>query len=286
MNVLKNTSIMIFVGLILGFILPQYGANVKFLLVPLLILMNLFAMKNIDIPNLMEHRKNLIKIIIVAFTIFPVIMILLTFFVSNPDYRGAMYIMAAMPPAVAIIPLTHLLGGKTDITLPAQFFAHIVTLVFTPALIYFFLRETISVYEILKTLVELVIIPFILSRFIKKVKYDFKAETNLILAYTFYVAIAISYNSIITDWFNLIPLFFIIFLSSFVPFGFALWLFRKKEVGMRIVYVLFSMHKNVGLALGFVLLFLPPAAAVVLAINAIIGSFRLWALFHVFPKKS
>ena len=117
------------------------------------------------------------------------------------------------------------------------------------------------------------------------IKHDFKIEINLIIGYTFYVAVAISQAEVISQWKSLIFLSFIVILYKFVPMFIAYFMFRKESLAKRINYVIFSMQKNNGLALGFVILFLPPVAAIVMAVDAIIAAFRTWVLFMLFEKR-
>ena len=285
-KLLKNTQFVIFLGLILGFIIPQFGGSLKAYAIVALLIMNTLSMKDLSFPSLNENKKDVLWLVFVAFTIYPILMILLSEFVVSADYRSAMYVMAAMPPAIAVIPLAYLLKGNLKIALPAQFLAHIVTFVFTPAVIFLFLGRSISLYGIFKTLIQLIVVPFILSRILYKIKlkHDFKIEINLILAYTFYVAVAVSYESIIASWQSLFGLFSIIVLSSFLPLFIGLWVFRDEEISKKIIFVLFSMQKNTGMALGFVLLFLPPAASIVLSVNAVVGAIRNWVVFAIFKQ--
>src|SRR3989344_7486271 len=201
MNFLKRAQVVIFICLILGFLLPQWGVPLKPYIIWALLLMNTLALVKMDMPKFKGNVKNISKQLIIAFTLTPIILIILAQFV-DPTYKGAFYIMAAMPPAVAILPLLYLLKGDLDTGMSVQFLSYLFTFIFTPAIIYIFLREVISLYEIFKILFLLIIIPFILSRIIKKfnIKYDFKIEINLIIGYTFYVAVAISQAEVISQW--------------------------------------------------------------------------------------
>ena len=287
MNFLKRTQIVIFICLILGFLLPQWGVPLKPYIIWALLLMNTLALVKMDMPKFKGNVKNISKQLIIAFTLTPIILIILAQFIQNPAYKGAFYIMAAMPPAVAILPLLYLLKGDLDTGMSVQFLSYLFTFIFTPAIIYIFLREVVSVYEIFKILFLLIIVPFILSRIIRRfnIKHDFKIEINLIIGYTFYVAVAISQAEVISQWKSLIFLTFIVILYKFVPMFIAYFMFRKESLSKRINYVIFSMQKNNGLALGFVILFLPPVAAIVMAVDAMIAAFRTWVLFMLFEKR-
>lgn len=286
MNFLKRTQVVIFICLILGFLLPQWGVPLKPYIIWSLLLMNTLALVKMDMPKFKGNIKNISKQLIITFTLTPIVLIILAQFV-DPIYKGAFYIMAAMPPAVAILPLLYLLKGDLDTGMSVQFLSYLFTFVFTPAIIYIFLKEVVSVYAILKILFQLIIIPFVLSRIIRRfnVKHDFKIEINLIIGYTFYVAVAISQAEVISQWKSLIVLSMFVILYKFVPMFIAYFMFRKESLEKRINYVIFSMQKNNGLALGFVILFLPPVAAIVMAVDAIIAGFRTWVLFMLFEKR-
>ncbi len=287
MNFLKRTQIVIFICLILGFLLPQWGTPLKPYIVWALLVMNTLALIKMEMPKFKGNIKSISKQFIIVFTLTPILLIILAQFV-DPAYKGAFYIMAAMPPAVAILPLIYLLKGDLDTGMSVQFLSYLFTFIFTPAIIYLFLREVVSIFDILKILFQLIIIPFVLSRIIRKfnIKHDFKIEINLIIGYTFYVAVAISQAEVISQWKSLIVLTIFVILYKFIPMFMAYFIFRKESLAKRINYVIFSMQKNNGLALGFVILFMPPVAAIVMAVDAIIAAFRTWVLFMLFEKRS
>ena len=143
MNFLKRAQVVIFICLILGFLLPQWGVPLKPYIIWALLLMNTLALVKMDMPKFKGNVKNISKQLIIAFTLTPIILIILAQFVQNPAYKGAFYIMAAMPPAVAILPLLYLLKGDLDTGMSVQFLSYLFTFIFTPAIIYIFLKEII-----------------------------------------------------------------------------------------------------------------------------------------------
>jgi BASS family bile acid:Na+ symporter len=80
-------------------------------------------------------------------------------------------IIAAAPPGVAIIPFSAMLKGDIDFSISGVFGAHITAMAFAPLILIIFLGNSlIDPVNILIILVELIVIPLIISRFLRHPK--------------------------------------------------------------------------------------------------------------------
>lgn len=93
-------------------------------------------------------------------------------------YYIGMVLLAAAPPGPSVIPFATMLKGNDNFSITGVFGLHLVAMVLTPAFLYIFLGETlINPEAILKIMVQLIVIPLFISRFlrhpmvIKKVEY-------------------------------------------------------------------------------------------------------------------
>jgi BASS family bile acid:Na+ symporter len=74
-------------------------------------------------------------------------------------------ILAAVPPAVAIIPFTYILGGNTVLSLIGVVGCYLAALIVTPLMAHFLIGESFAQpLQLLIILGELVILPLVLSR--------------------------------------------------------------------------------------------------------------------------
>lgn len=86
--------------------------------------------------------------------------------VSEPGFRQGLTILAAVPPAVAVIPFTVLLGGDRVFSLLGTVGAYVTALIITPLVTLLFLDGGLLVYpdRIALIVAELILGPLLLSR--------------------------------------------------------------------------------------------------------------------------
>ncbi len=94
-----------------------------------------------------------------------VILLLSRLFITDPHLAAGFALMAAVPPAVAVIPFTHVLKGDDTLSFLGTLGAYVAGLVITPLVIAcFFGTSFASPGRLLATMVELILLPFIAGR--------------------------------------------------------------------------------------------------------------------------
>lgn len=101
---------------------------------------------------------------------------LLVVFISRLFFPGEEHYMlwagfvliAAAPPGPSIIPFSAMLKGDINFSVTGVFGLHLLAMVLTPAIILFFLGQSmVQPVEIFLILVKLIVIPLVLSRFLR-----------------------------------------------------------------------------------------------------------------------
>ncbi|MBW3012246.1 hypothetical protein KY311_03605, partial [Candidatus Woesearchaeota archaeon] len=153
--------------------------------------------------------------------------------------------------------------------------------IYTPLLIYLLSGAGVDMWFLFRTIFLLIVVPFILSRFIvnlewKIFKYN-KYAANVLFAMLFYIIIGTNYSRIVGDFVSLIPLFVIMFVLSFV-LGIIVYyivLKLKKDVDEAALYSFFATFKNTGAAAAIAFVVFGPAASLPLAVRALFSPFLI-----------
>jgi bile acid:Na+ symporter, BASS family len=112
------------------------------------------------------------------FIIFGTILIALAwlFFTNDPGSPTFLYfvgfvLVAAAPPGPSVIPFAAILGGDNNFSVTGVFGLHFLAMLLTPLILLVFLGESmINPWAIFQIMVKLIVIPLIISRFLRHPK--------------------------------------------------------------------------------------------------------------------
>jgi BASS family bile acid:Na+ symporter len=261
MRLLRNSSFIFALAVILGLGYPGPAKSLEPLITPALFLMMLFSMAEIDILALGDLRGALIGLGI-NYMLLSGLIIGLSFFLKDESMRQGFVVMAAVPPAVAILPLTKLLDGDAHLSLYAETICYLASLMLMPAIIFAFTSMTgVSFIYIIKIVISLILLPIIASRFLGKARIDPVPPINLGFFLVTYTVIGLNSNAIFGD---ITDVALIAFARTFVIGG-AVYLVTKLagvEAQKRISYTLFASFKNLGMAAAISLIIFGPKAGI------------------------
>ena len=287
MKFLRNTELMLLIGVALSFIVPWPAEKLKILIVPELILIMTFSLGGLSFPKL--SRKNISyswKMLLLNFVFYSGILLLSSLLVKNINYKIGFIMMAAAPPAIMVVPLSKILGGNMKEAVFSEIACYVVALVYMPAIAYLFLREYVSIISLLKILFLFIIIPLIFSRFLHraKIKYDFKEVINLLFVFGMYIGLALANSHIMQNPFAIIPLLFIVAIPKFLT-GFGIkWLSKLEHIKKQdeIPALLFSTFKNGNLVVATCLLLFEPETILPTVMASLIAPFYVFFMLKLF----
>ncbi len=284
-KLLRSAKFFAFAPIVAAFIYPDLGVFFKDYLYLILFTMMFVPFLRLQTPKITGNINFGLRMFFYQYIIYFIVSYFLTFFLSEPMYKTGIILMAAMPPAVAIIGYAQLMKADTEKAVFSELFLYLCSLFVAPLMIWFFYREIVSIYGIIKVIFILLVLPFLLSRpFYNKLKWDLNEVLNIASGLGIYTAVALNVDKLINDWHALLPLFVVLILLRFA-LGLAIFKYAqfmkipKKE---SILYILFGVSKNANLALGFALLLFSPLAAVPFAITAITNSLFVAYLFWLY----
>jgi BASS family bile acid:Na+ symporter len=293
MNILRNSSLLLIIFVVLAFIFPKPAIIMKFLLIPILILSMTLSLQGTKIGRLRrDNRRTILWLILLNFVLLSGVLILSSFLITNKDFKEGMIVLAAVPPAIAVITAAFLLKADTEKALLAEAACYMLSLVLTPLIIWFFFRSQVNIWELVRILLLLIILPFILAKgldWVKKklsIKYDFKEVANLVFAIAFYMSVALAVSNILASLSAVAVVLVIIIISTFGLGVGILFLGKKFKVDKKdlSLYSLFSTFKNGNLALGICISLFATGSYVPIAIKGVVDALFLVFLFWIFKK--
>lgn len=244
---------MVILAIILGIItggFPVYAHEIATgaLLVAMIVSLATISLKNIEVKK--EMRQFFYSLLINFGFLSFLILFLGFFFLNQKELWQGFVVMAAVPPAIAVVPLTKILHGDTTFSLFSLLLLYIVSLFLTPLFIFIFLSEEIDMFGLLQTTFLLILLPIFVSRFIK-IKFDTSILSNFCFFIVVFAMVGSNREFLFKDWEILLPLSVALFIRTFGSGGIVKFIGKKLKVEENkiIPYSLLASFKNDGLAM-------------------------------------
>jgi BASS family bile acid:Na+ symporter len=294
---LRNSNLMFLAAFLLGLGLGGYASLLKGYILPALVFIMTLSTTQITLSELTRFRNYFrdIFFVFVINYIFLSGLILLTNYllIRDHDLYVGFVVMAAIPPAVAVLPFTYLLRGEMMVSLIGAASLYLLALVVVPFISLQFLDVgKIDPLKLFSVLIQLILIPFIASRLLLKwkvfhrVKGNMNIFVNLGFFIVIYVVIGMNRSIFLSHFEILVLVSSIAFLRTFVS-GHLVDLFSRLagiDRERRMSYVLFGSFKNLGVAASIAIILFNERAAIPSAVTIPFELiFFVW--FNYFQKR-
>jgi BASS family bile acid:Na+ symporter len=294
---LKNSNLVFLIAFLLGLTFGDYASLLKECILPALVLIMSLSTTQITLFEIIHVKKYIRDILFVFLTNYfflsGMILLLNHLLIKDRDLYAGFVVMAAIPSAVAVLPFTYLLKGEMMVSLIGSASLYLLALIVAPLISFQFLEVgRIEPLKLISVLVQMILIPFIVSRVLLKWKvfHQIKENTNILVNLAFfliiYVVIGMNRSTFLSHFDILILVSSIAFLRTFVS-GHLVDLFsRLAGTGRerRMSYVLFGSFKNLGLAAAISIVLFNERAAIPAAVTIPFEIlFFIW--FNYFQKK-
>jgi len=212
--------------------------------------------------------------------------------ISDKDFWAGFIILAAVPPAVAVIPFTEFLGGNVAFSLIGCVAAYLAALIFTPLIAIGSLGTNfLDPFRLFIITSELIILPLIISRILIWIHLDkpigpYKgAITNWGFFLVVYTIVGLNRDVFTDQTFRLIPVAIITILSTFLSGWIIELLSRYFNTSEKVIssIVLLGTLKNYGLAAGLSLSLFGERSAIPATVSTIFMIFYI--IWLGFKKK-
>ncbi|MBN1855793.1 MAG: hypothetical protein JW846_02435 [Dehalococcoidia bacterium] len=277
----RNNSFILLLALVVGVAFGNGATYTRPAVTPLLAVIMTLSLVGVS-SSVFSGGRRLVKPALTALLLNYVLLgglyVLLSFvLLDDPGLRAGFVLIAAVPPAVAVIPFTYKLGGDVSFTLVGSVAGHLAAFALMPLMTVGLLGSSlVEPSQLLLALVQLVAAPFLISRLLRMsgpiVKWLDKYR-GLLLNWGFFVVVytIIGLNSSAFLRFDraIIPVAIISFCCTFVIAHVVFWGSRLVAPArdLRVSYAVMGAWKNYGLAGGIALLYFGQVAALPAAVT-------------------
>jgi BASS family bile acid:Na+ symporter len=200
------------------------------------------------------------------------------------DYWWGWVLMAAAPSAISVVPFTSVLGGQTTKALFSTAANYVAALVLMPALTLLMIGSSVSTTSLIYSLLLMIVLPMIASRFVMKLRIGKPANTSMInisFAVLIFAVTGANREAFIGDPWIVLAISVGCILRTFGTGMGTELLLRKMRVPKeeRVGYVLFASYKNLGLTATLAIALFEPIVAVPATICIVFEV--LWVIFLI-----
>lgn len=264
MSLLQNSSLIFLLSMLLGLSVPGPARYMEPLIIPALLIMMSFSLTQVDLKVRGDIKRALVNFAL-NYGLLSGLILLLSFGLEDEALRCGFIVMAAVPPAIAVLPFSRLLSGDVLLSLYSEAVCYLASLVLMPGIIFLFTSKTgVSLGYVIEIALLMILLPIAASRVLRRVTIDPVLPINLGFFVVNYAVIGLN-SSILSGGFDEISGVTMIALVRTFGIGLSVY-FICSVLGasfpQRISHTLFASYKNLGLAAAVSLVIFGPQAAV------------------------
>ena len=281
---LNNRNFIFLMALVLGFLWDTGAHYTQRLILPGLAVVMTLSSMGIS-GDAFRSPKSLLSYTFIGivgnFVLHGVVLIgLSALIIRDQFFWNGFILLAAVPPAIAVIPFALFLRGNVELALLGTIGAYLGALILTPLIALIFLGTGfISPMKLLLILGELIIGPLVASRILVATGLSKKIDpykgpiTNWSFFLVIYIITGLNRDIFIDQPLSIVPVIAVAILTTFV-LG---WIIEKSGELMHhdkaslTSFVLLSTFKNYGLSGALALVFFNPQTAVPSTVTSAIG---------------
>lgn len=294
-NLLRNRNFIFLFAIAVGFAVGEgVAVRTQPVVMPALALVMTLSTATItsrDLASIKTMPRTILSSLLLNYVVMGGIMILLaTWLINDSELWAGLVIVAAVPPAVAVVPFSYMLGGNTVLSLTGLIAAYLAALVLTPAIMVLFLDVGFfNPVELLSILGQLIVIPLVVSRILlfTGLTRNINKWRGTVVNWSFFIVVftivGLNRQVFFSNFDVLLKITIIAILVSFI-LGFAIELIAKAlhiDRATNVSLILMGTKKNYGLASVIAFTLLSEKAAVPGAICLVFAILHtVWLNFH------
>ena len=281
-RLLNNRNFIFLLAIMFGLVLPQAAQWTKMLMMPALALVMTLATINVPNDYFLKPRSILkpsLAGILMAYVILGgAILLVSALLIDDKNLWIGFVLIAAVPPAVAVIPFTAILEGNVSYTLSGTIASYLAALLIMPLVFWIFIGTGFDdPYKLVRIMLLLIVLPLVLSRIILYFNWHNKLSRirGLLTDWGFFIVlysiIGVNRDLIFSRPLSIVPVAGVVFATTFV-LG---WAIQKTGVIFKVdkknitSLVLQGTLKNQGIAGGLAIALFEKEAAVPSAVYSI-----------------
>ncbi len=257
-------SLLLLLGLGLGLLLGFTFEGMELVAMAALASLMTFSLVDVELRGFREAARYVPIALGLSFLLHPLLLILAGVLTPQPLWQGWV-LMAAVPPAISVVPFTAILRGNMKVSVASTALLYVLALGLTPLIALLLLDVAVSSWALFTSVLVLILVPLLLSRAVaaSPVKPD-----NVVIArnlsfggFTYFLGAA---NRGVVLENPMLALH--AFGGSVMVVGLAAaisWVsLHRVSLDKRVSLLLFSGFKNAGLAATLAIALLGPTAVV------------------------
>ncbi len=299
-KLLRNRNFILVLAIVLGLVIGEpVATRTEPLVLPLLALVMTLSAANItskEFTSLRTMPRTIILSLLLNYVVMGGTTLLLGWWlISDKDLWAGFVVLATVPPAVAVLPFSQMLGGNTLFSLIGMTGAYLAALIIMPAVMALFLGA--GFFDPVKLLIilgELILIPIVFSRILlftglmKRIAPWRGTIVNWSFFVTLLTIVGLNRQAFFSDFDTLLR---VVIIAVVISFGLgyiiklvtrALHVNRETSISL----VLMGSLKNYGLASGILLTLFGERAAIPASVCTVFGILHLVWLGFRFRKKA
>jgi bile acid:Na+ symporter, BASS family len=279
---LSNRNIVFFLAILAGLLFPQLSPYMEPLILPVLAVIMTLATTNVPDNFFKSYRSLLIPsltgILMNYLVLGGATLAMSAWLINGKDIFIGFVLLAAVPPAVAVIPFTNILGGNTSYTLAGTVASYIVALVIMPITFSVLIdADFAATPKLMRIMIILIALPVVASRVIIRTGINNRLAsyqgliTNWGFFIVLYTLVGLNRETILREPPILIPVGAILFVTTFL-LGFLIEFIGRRlktSEGNLVSLVLLGTMKNQGIAGGLAISLFSKEAAMPAAVSSI-----------------
>jgi BASS family bile acid:Na+ symporter len=281
-RLLNNRNFIFLLAIIFGLVLPQAAQWTKILMMPALAMVMMLATINVPNDYFLNPRAilkpSLAGILMTYVILSGAILLVSALLICDRNLWIGFVLIAAVPPAVAVIPFTAILEGNVSATLSGTVASYLAALLIMPLMFWIFIGTGFDdPYKLVRIMLLLIVLPLVLSRMIIYFNWQDRLApvrgslTNWGFFIVLYSIIGVNRDLIFSQPLTIIPVAGIAFATTFI-LG---WIIQKIGVLFNVdkenivSLVLQGTLKNQGISGGLAIALFAKEAAVPSAVYSI-----------------
>jgi BASS family bile acid:Na+ symporter len=296
----RNRNFILLLAITLGLSIGEpVASRTEPLILPLLALVMTLSAMNItsrEFTSMREMPRTILLSIFLNYILMgSVILLLAWWLINDKDLWTGFVVLATVPPAVAVVPFSYILGGNTLFSLIGMTGAYLAALIIMPSVMAIFLGTGFfNPVKLLMILGELILIPIVLSRVLifTGLSKRIGPWRGTIINWSFFVAlftiVGLNRQAFFSELDILLRIAAIAIIISFVLGHIIEFVAKALHVDneTNVSLVLMGSMKNYGLATGILLTLFGERAAIPASVCAVFGVLRIVWLGFYYRKRS
>ena len=294
-GLLENNSFIFMLAIAVALVFGGGASYTEPALVPVLGLIMTISILDVSSRVFLDLKKILFPVLLALILNFVVLsgayVGLSSLIIDDADLRTGFVLVAAVPPAVAVIPITYLLGGNTRFSMVGNVATYTLALAVTPLICILFLGANyIEPTRLLIVLGELIAAPIVVSRILRRTRIMSTVERwrNPVVNWGFflviYTMVGLNREVFLQEPGALLLVSVVAFTGTFVLAELINRISRRLGVPKmdRISLMLLGTRKNDGMAGTIALIFFDPRVAMPAALVMTFSVFHfVWLTWWV-----